>query len=148
MANTRRIIVSCSGWASRSAEYRSRTQRGSVMRWRVEAESLYDAVAVAAKSFDEHNVPPPAIDLAIEVATPPVTQTVKLKTVHEWANTPREVVLRQRVKELLEGLSTSQVSPASPLRCRCCTTPLIGGLVTEYIFSKRLISVGTEDVEN
>jgi hypothetical protein len=79
----------------------------------VEAESLYEAAALAAKSFDEHNCKPaPSTELAIEVTTPPVTHTVKLTKIEEWANVrgaknPRELVLRQRVKGLLDGLAKS-----------------------------------------
>jgi hypothetical protein len=75
----------------------------------VEGESLYEAVAVAARSFNDHGYPPGcASQIEIEVKAPAVTHTVTLNRVREWVNggakSPQERVLKERLKELLSGL--------------------------------------------
>jgi hypothetical protein len=78
----------------------------------VEAESLYEAVALATKSFSEHGCAPGVLqDLEVAVRAPVVTHTVNLKRVKEWMATagksPKEAMQKYRVKELLSALSDS-----------------------------------------
>jgi hypothetical protein len=75
----------------------------------VEAETLDEAAALAVKNFSDHDcTPPPMIELAIDVTAPPVRHSVRLKTVKDWTTTggrgPKEILLKDRVKKLLEGL--------------------------------------------
>ena len=76
------------------------------------AESLYEAVALAARSFNEHGCAPgQASQIEIEVTTPAVVYTVTLKRVRDWldgaAKSPKDRVLKERLKELLSVLPTT-----------------------------------------
>ena len=71
----------------------------------VQAETLYEAAALAVKTFREHEWPPaPHHELKVEVRSS-VTHTVTLKRVEAWVNgtckSPKERVLKDRLKELL-----------------------------------------------
>ena len=71
----------------------------------VEADSLYEAVVLAVKTFKQHNCQPGEISrLDVEVRSL-VTHTVTLKKVRQWLNvgakTPKEAVMKERLKELL-----------------------------------------------
>ncbi len=76
----------------------------------VEAERLYEAATVAARSFSDHGYPPGcASQIEIEVKTPAVTHTVTLNRVREWLNggarSPKEKVHKERLKGILDGIS-------------------------------------------
>jgi hypothetical protein len=75
----------------------------------VVAESLYEAVALAARSFADAGCPPTqGTELDIEVKAPAVTHTIKLNRVCAWVNgvarSPKDKVLKDRLKELLSVL--------------------------------------------
>jgi hypothetical protein len=75
----------------------------------VQAASLYEAVAVAARSFTEAGFPPTrATMLDIEVKAPAVTHSVKLNQVQAWVNgvakSPADKILKDRLKDLLSAL--------------------------------------------
>jgi len=70
----------------------------------VEAGSLYEAAALAVKTFREHDCEPGQLSLLeIEIRTS-VTHTLTVKKLHEWLNggarTPKEVVIKNRLKAL------------------------------------------------
>lgn len=78
----------------------------------VDAESLYEAAAVAAQSFAVHGFPPaPGTEVEIEVKAPAVTHTVTMKRVQAWvyssAKSPKDKVLKERLKEMLAGLPSA-----------------------------------------
>ena len=78
----------------------------------VEGESLYEAVALAARSFNDHGCPPGcASQIDIEGKAPAVTHTVTLNRVRDWVNagakSPQERVLKERLKELLSALPST-----------------------------------------
>jgi hypothetical protein len=71
----------------------------------VEAESLYEAAALAIKTFRQHNCAPgPITKLDVEIRSS-VTHTVTLQRVQDWLETgprsPRDFVLKERLKQLL-----------------------------------------------
>lgn len=76
----------------------------------VQAETLYEAVALAVTNFGAHDCMPAGLtDLSIEVMPLPVVHSVKLKTVQDWASikggrSPKELMHRERVRELLDAL--------------------------------------------
>jgi hypothetical protein len=70
----------------------------------VEAGSLYEAAALAVKAFRDHDCEPgPLSQLEIEIRTS-VTHTLTVKKLNEWLNggakTPRDVVMKDRLREL------------------------------------------------
>jgi hypothetical protein len=72
----------------------------------VEAGSLYEAAALAVKAFKEHDCEPgPLSQLEIEIRTS-VTHTLTVKKLREWldggAKTPKEVVMKDRLRELMQ----------------------------------------------
>ena len=72
----------------------------------VQAETLYEAVALAVKVFREHNCEPgPASQLEVEARNPSVTHTVTMNKVRDWversAKSPRERLVKERLKGLL-----------------------------------------------
>lgn len=72
----------------------------------VEAGSLYEAAALAVKAFRDHDCEPgPLSQLEIEIRTS-VTHTLTVKKLHEWLNggakTPRDVVMKDRLRELMQ----------------------------------------------
>ena len=75
----------------------------------VQADSLYEAVAIAARSFTDAGFPPTqGTELDIEVKAPAVTHSVKLNRVQAWVNgvakSPADKVLKDRLKDLLSAL--------------------------------------------
>ncbi len=75
----------------------------------VDAESLNEAIALAVKSFHEHDCAPGIMqELEVAVRTPVVTHTTNLKRVKDWTGTsaksPKEAAQKFRVKELLSAL--------------------------------------------
>jgi hypothetical protein len=75
----------------------------------VVAESLYEAVALAARSFADGGCPPTSgTEMEIEVKAPAVTHTIRLNRVSAWVNgvskSPKDKVLKERLKELLSVL--------------------------------------------
>ena len=75
----------------------------------VDAESLYEAVALAARSFTGAGCPPTqGTELDIEVKAPAVTHTIKLNRVCAWVNgvarSPADKILKDRLKELLSAI--------------------------------------------
>lgn len=72
----------------------------------VEAESLFEAAAIAIRTFKQHNCEPGLITkLDVEIRSC-ITHTVTRKRIHEWlhggAKSPREAVMKERLRELLE----------------------------------------------
>jgi hypothetical protein len=75
----------------------------------VVAESLYEAVAIAARNFADAGWPPTSgTQMDIEVRAPAVTHTITLNRVSAWVNgvakSPKDKVLKDRLKELLSVL--------------------------------------------
>jgi len=71
----------------------------------VEADSLYEAAVFAVRIFREHSCEPgQASKLEVEIRSS-VTHTVTLKKIHDWlrggAKTPKEAVMKERLKALL-----------------------------------------------
>ena len=70
----------------------------------VQADSLYEAAALAIRTFRQHNYEPGTFSLDIEVRTS-IHHTITVKKVEIWlsasAKGPKEMVLKQRLKELL-----------------------------------------------
>jgi len=71
----------------------------------VDAGSLYEAAALAVRAFRDHDCEPGQLSqLEIEIRTS-VTHTLTVKKLHEWLNcgakTPKEVVIKDRLKQLL-----------------------------------------------
>jgi hypothetical protein len=71
----------------------------------VQAESLFQAVVLALKTFREHNcAPSDTQNLLVEIRSS-VTHTVTLARVRQWVNggarSPKEAVIKQQLKELL-----------------------------------------------
>lgn len=71
----------------------------------VEAESMYEAAALATKTFKEHDCEPGAMaQLDVEIRTS-VTHSLTVKRLHEWLNggckSPNERVTKERLKELV-----------------------------------------------
>jgi hypothetical protein len=76
----------------------------------VQAESLYEAVALAVAEFrEDHLVPSPAppTEFTISIQRPPIEHRIRLSKVKQWAdsNTTREgpagITKRARMKALL-----------------------------------------------
>jgi len=72
----------------------------------VEAGSLFEAAALAVRTFRQHDCEPGALsELEVEIRSS-VTHTVTLKKIHSWltggAKTPKDAVLKERLRELLE----------------------------------------------
>lgn len=73
----------------------------------VQADSMYEAAAAALEAFREHDCPPGAGSaLEVQVKTA-VTHTIGIKKLKEWASlggsSPRDKILRQRIKAALTG---------------------------------------------
>jgi len=71
----------------------------------VDAESLYEAAVLAIRTFRQHDCEPGhSSRLEVEVRSS-VTHIVTSRTIHEWLNggakTPREAVLKDRLRALL-----------------------------------------------
>ena len=71
----------------------------------LEADSLYEAAAVALRTFKEHGCEPgPLGKLEVEIRSF-VTHTLTVQRLHTWLNggakSPKEAVLKERLRELL-----------------------------------------------
>ena len=71
----------------------------------VEAESLYEAAALAVRTFKQHNcVPGELSKIEVEIRSS-ITHTVTLKKIHSWlqggARSPKEAVTKERLRALL-----------------------------------------------
>jgi hypothetical protein len=85
---------------------RSPTPRDSGTRVNVQAETLYEAVALAVRAFWEHDCAPgPASTMEVEARSPAVIHTVPMSKVPDWLNggakSPREKLVKERLKGLL-----------------------------------------------
>ncbi len=72
----------------------------------VEAETMYEAAALALKAFKEHELEPGAMaNLEVEIRKT-ITHTLTVKRLHEWLNggckSPNERVTKERLKELVQ----------------------------------------------
>ena len=72
----------------------------------VEATTMYEAAALAIRAFREHDCEPgPLSQLEVEIRTA-VTHTLTVKKLREWLNggakTPKEVVIKDRLRELIQ----------------------------------------------
>lgn len=72
----------------------------------VDAGSMYEAAALAVRAFREHDCEPALLnELEIEIRTS-VIHTLTVKKLREWlhggAKTPKEVVIKDRLRELIE----------------------------------------------
>jgi hypothetical protein len=71
----------------------------------VNAESLYEAAALATRTFRQHNCAPGLITKLDAEIRSSVTHTVTLQKVQDWLDTgprsPREFVLKERLRALL-----------------------------------------------
>ena len=69
----------------------------------VQADTLYEAVAVAVREFREHDCAPG--EMEVEARSPAVTHTVSMGKVEDWLNggakSPKERLLKERLKGLL-----------------------------------------------
>jgi hypothetical protein len=72
---------------------------------RVEAESLYEAAALAVRTFKLHDCAPGELSkIEVEVRSS-ITHTVTLKKLHSWlqggARSPKEAVRKERLRALI-----------------------------------------------
>jgi hypothetical protein len=72
----------------------------------VQAETLYEAAALAIRAFREHQCGPgPGSQLEVKERSPEVTHTVAMSKVHDWlessAKSPRDRLVKERLKGLL-----------------------------------------------
>ena len=72
----------------------------------VEAESMYEAAALAVKVFREHDCEPGAMaQLDVEIRTS-ITHTLTVKKLHDWlggaCRSPNERVTKERLKGLIQ----------------------------------------------
>jgi len=71
----------------------------------VEAESLYEAAALAVRTFRQHDCAPGELSkLEVEIRSS-ITHTVTLKKIHSWlqggARSPKEAVTKERLRALI-----------------------------------------------
>jgi hypothetical protein len=77
----------------------------------VQAESLYEAVALAIAEFREDSMvphPAPMTEFTVSIKRPPIEHRIRLNQVTKWAESttregPAGMTKRQRVKLLLSG---------------------------------------------
>ena len=72
----------------------------------VEAESLYEAAAMAVRAFRQHNCEPRGIQkLEVEIRSS-VTHTLTVNRFEEWLSgsckSPRDAILKERLRELVK----------------------------------------------
>ncbi len=72
----------------------------------VEAESLYEAAALAVRAFRRHDCGPRGMaKLEVEMRSS-VTHTLTIKRLEEWlggaCSSPREAVLKERLREMVQ----------------------------------------------
>ena len=75
---------------------------------KVNAESLYEAVAAALSIFRQHECEPgSASRIEVEVLSPSVKHTLTLSKLHEWLNggssSPNQILLKKRLRALIES---------------------------------------------
>ncbi len=75
-------------------------------RENVQADTLYEAVALAVRVFRAHDCAPgPASQMEVEARSPAVTHTVSMRKVEDWLNgtakSPGERLLKERLKGLI-----------------------------------------------
>jgi hypothetical protein len=71
----------------------------------VQADSLYEAVVLAVRTFKQHDCDPGEVNkLEVEIRSS-VTHEVTLRKVRQWLNggarTPKEAVMKDRLRELI-----------------------------------------------
>ncbi len=71
----------------------------------VEAQSMYEAAALAVRAFKDHDCEPGAVSqLEVEIRTS-ITHTFTVRKLHEWLNgvckSPNDRVIKERLKALL-----------------------------------------------
>jgi hypothetical protein len=71
----------------------------------VEADSLFEAAALAFRTFKQHDCAPGELSkLEVEIRSS-ITHTVTLKKIRSWlqggAKTPKEAVIKERLRALL-----------------------------------------------
>jgi hypothetical protein len=74
-------------------------------RVEVEAETLFEAAALAMRTFKHHDCEPgPITKLEVEIRSA-ITHTVTPKRIHQWlhggAKSPKEAVTKERLRNLL-----------------------------------------------
>jgi hypothetical protein len=72
----------------------------------VEAESMYEAAALAIKAFKEHDCEPVGMNqLEVEIRTS-IIHVLTVKKLHDWLNgggkTPKEVALKSTLRALVQ----------------------------------------------
>jgi hypothetical protein len=72
----------------------------------VQAATLYEAAALAVRTFREHGCPPgPASRLDVEARSPSVKHTVSMVKIQDWlessAKSPADKLTKDRLKGLL-----------------------------------------------
>ena len=71
----------------------------------VDAESMYEAAALAVKTFKDHDCEPGGMALLEVEIRSSITHTLTVKKLRDWINgggkSPKEVVTKERLKELL-----------------------------------------------
>lgn len=72
----------------------------------VQAGTLFEAAALAVKTFKQHDCEPRGLNtLEVEMRTS-VTHSLTVKKLHEWltgsSKNPKDAVLKDRLRELLE----------------------------------------------
>ena len=72
----------------------------------VEADSMYEAAALAVRVFKEHDCEPGAMgQLEVEIRTS-ITHTLTVRKLNDWLNggskTPKDVALKDRLKKILQ----------------------------------------------
>lgn len=75
-----------------------------------------EAAVLAVRIFREHDCEPGALSkLEVEIKGS-VTHTVTLKRIHEWvsggAKSPKEAVIKERLREMLSATSRQRVATA------------------------------------
>lgn len=72
----------------------------------VEAESLYEAAALAVKAFRQHQCEPRGLaKLDVEIRSS-ITHTLTIKRLEEWltasSRTPKDAVLKDRLRQIVQ----------------------------------------------
>jgi hypothetical protein len=72
----------------------------------VQAESLYEAAAMAIRTFREHDCEPgSASQLDVEARSPGITHSINVRNLRDWlassAKSPRDRLLKERLRGLL-----------------------------------------------
>jgi hypothetical protein len=72
----------------------------------VDAESMYEAAALAVKTFKDHDCEPGAMaQLEVEIRTS-ITHILTVKKLHDWINgggkNPKEVITKEKLKALTQ----------------------------------------------